>query len=183
MSGEMVDPKTDRKRFHFQPVGRTLACILGMVVIPCVFGLGIEFAAARTVTVVCDDSGSMRNENRGWTSNYALQAIAALSVPADRFFVVPMNAEKVESGIIRQNGAVEIIKKIAKIDPDGNTPSMKVVEAINDVTQLVKTHSDGGLLVGLPPWAEVECARKTPHRACFEERIRSTPPNCGRDIA
>ncbi len=111
--------------------------------------LGVAPAAARTVVVVYDDSGSMTQPPaKWWQANYAMQTLTALLTPQDRLSVVFMSRPGLAVPWPDQRAALQELQN--QIPPNAQTPfqaletAMRAVEQSRDEDRWLIVITDGG---------------------------------------
>lgn len=96
--------------------------------------VGVEPAAARTVVVVYDDSGSMtRPPEKWWQANYAMQTLTALLTPQDRLSVVFMSNPTRAVPWRDQRAAIQELQD--QTPPRSETPFQALETALQAVEQ------------------------------------------------
>ncbi|MEH7463920.1 vWA domain-containing protein [Bacillus thuringiensis] len=102
-----------------------------------------EEGRQRAVSLVYDDSGSMRNNDRWKYANYALQSLIALLDEKDTFSYVPMShpAEEisVSLGNSKRQGEID---KIQTWNEQANTPFQSVETAIQSMKREVQVNAN-----------------------------------------
>ncbi|HDX9591194.1 TPA: VWA domain-containing protein [Bacillus pseudomycoides] len=102
-----------------------------------------EEGRQRVVSLVYDDSGSMRNNDRWKYANYALQSLIALLDEKDTFSYVPMShpAEEisVSLGNSKRQGEID---KIQTWNEQANTPFQSVETAIQSMKREVQVNAN-----------------------------------------
>lgn len=97
----------------------------------------------RVVSLVYDDSGSMRNNDRWKYTNYALQSLIALLDEKDTFSYVPMShpAEEISVSLGNSKRQGEI-NKIQTWNEQANTPFQSVETAIQSMKREVQVNAN-----------------------------------------
>ncbi len=126
------------------PARRFLLVLLVMVIC-----WGATEAAARTVAVVYDDSGSMtRPPEKWWQANYALQTLTALLTPGDSLAVVFMSNPSRAIPWPDKQRAIRDLQEQAP--PKSNTPfqaletAMQALQQSRDADRWLILITDGG---------------------------------------
>ena len=102
-----------------------------------------EEARQRVVSLVYDDSGSMRNNDRWKYANYALQSLIALLDERDMFSYVSMSHPAEEISVsLGNNKRQGEIDKIQTWNESANTPFQSVETAIQSIKRQAKVNEN-----------------------------------------
>ncbi|MCP1124389.1 VWA domain-containing protein [Bacillus sp. 3103sda1] len=102
-----------------------------------------EEARQRVVSLVYDDSGSMRNNDRWKYANYALQSLIALLDEKDTFSYVPMSHPSQEITVsLANNKRQEEIEKIQTWNEHVNTPFQSVETAMQSIKRQTQENAN-----------------------------------------